>query len=44
MTGESANDWSANGVPRSTMITKPFATVQVGVALSNLLNQPREES
>ena len=43
MTGDSANDWSANGVPHSTLITKPFATVQVVVALSTLLNQPGDE-
>jgi two-component system cell cycle response regulator CpdR len=38
MTGDSEHEWSAHGVPQSTIITKPFAAAQVAVALANLLN------
>jgi len=39
MTGDSAADWSARGVPLSTVITKPFAPAQVVVAIAALLNR-----
>lgn len=39
ITGDSGHEWSANGVPNSTVITKPFAYSQVIVALSSLINQ-----
>jgi DNA-binding response OmpR family regulator len=38
MTGGSAAEWSANGVPNSVLITKPFAPAQVVTAVSQLLN------
>ena len=38
MSGDSTDDWAAYGVPKSVMITKPFARQQVGVAVAQLLN------
>lgn len=38
MTGDSACDWSADGVPNSILIQKPFADAQVITAISTLLN------
>ncbi len=38
MTGDSGGDWSANGVPNSVLIVKPFAPAQVVTAVSQLLN------
>ena len=38
MTGDSADECSARGVPNSVLITKPFAPAQVVTALSQLLN------
>lgn len=38
MSGDSAHEHSARGVPRSVMLQKPFANVQVVVALATLLN------
>lgn len=38
MSGDSAADWAADGVPNSHMIQKPFATAQVVTALSQLIN------
>ena len=37
-TGQSAEDWSAHGVPNSVHINKPFVAVQVVTAISQLLN------
>lgn len=39
ITGDSGHEWSAQGVPDSVLITKPFVFTQVIVALSNLLNK-----
>jgi CheY-like chemotaxis protein len=39
MSGDSAADWRAHGVPQSTVLQKPFTTSQIVVALSSLLNQ-----
>lgn len=39
MTGDSAHDWRAQGVPQSVVITKPFTPSQIVVALSSLLNR-----
>jgi CheY-like chemotaxis protein len=39
MSGDSAHDWAAHGVPNSIMITKPFAPIEVVVALATLRNQ-----
>lgn len=38
MTGDSASDWTSEGVPNSIMLQKPFATAQVVTAVSMLLN------
>ncbi len=37
MTGASAHQWGANGVPNSILLTKPFAPAQLVTALSLLL-------
>lgn len=39
MTGDSGADWPAEGVPRSLVVQKPFASGQIVTALSNLLIQ-----
>lgn len=39
MTGDSAHEWSAHGVPQSTVVTKPFAPAQIAVGLATLLNR-----
>lgn len=39
MSGDSAADWSAQGVPNSLMLAKPFAMVQLTTAVATLLNQ-----
>jgi CheY-like chemotaxis protein len=31
-------DWAANGVPKSVLVTKPYASSQIVVAVSELLN------
>ncbi len=38
MTGASAHEWSAKGVPNSVLLTKPFAVAQVVTAISQLVN------
>jgi len=38
VTGDSAMDWPANGVPNSVCIQKPFAPAQILVAIANQLN------
>ena len=38
MTGDSAEDWSARGVPDSVLLQKPFSDAQLTYALSTLLN------
>jgi DNA-binding response OmpR family regulator len=37
--GDSAHEWTAEGVPRSVMIQKPYAEAQVLTAISTLLNE-----
>ena len=37
VSGGSGHEWSSRGVPRSVMITKPFAPTQIVVAMSTLL-------
>jgi CheY-like chemotaxis protein len=37
MTGDSAADWAAQGVPKSVLLQKPFASAQVVTAISTLL-------
>jgi len=39
MTGDSGVDWSAQGVPNSVLIVKPFATGQVVTAVSTLVTE-----
>ena len=39
MSGDSAQEHSARGVPRSLMLQKPFAPAQVVTAISTLLNE-----
>lgn len=39
MSGDSVADWSANGVPKSIMVAKPFVLAQLVTAVSNLLNE-----
>lgn len=38
MTGASADQWAANGVPNSILLSKPFAPAQLVTAVSQLLN------
>jgi DNA-binding response OmpR family regulator len=38
MTAASASEWTANGVPQSVLLTKPFAPAQIVSAVSSLLN------
>lgn len=38
MTGASGPEWSANGVPESVLLNKPFASIQLVTALAQLLN------
>jgi CheY-like chemotaxis protein len=37
VTGDSMAEWSANGVPLSTALQKPFASAELVTALANLL-------
>jgi DNA-binding response OmpR family regulator len=37
ISGASGHEWTSRGVPKSLMITKPFAPAQVVVAISSLL-------
>jgi len=39
MTGDSVDDWAANGVPKSIVLQKPFADAQLITAISQLLNE-----
>ncbi|WP_294258173.1 response regulator [uncultured Sphingomonas sp.] len=39
MTAESAEDWSAQGVPKSILVQKPFAPAQLLTAISTLINE-----
>jgi DNA-binding response OmpR family regulator len=38
MTGDSAADWTAFGVPKSVLVQKPFAGAQVLAAVTTLMN------
>lgn len=40
ITGDSANEWAANGVPGSILIAKPFVPAQLITAIVTLLNEP----
>ncbi len=37
--GDSGVDWTSQGVPKSIMITKPYAMAQIIAAVSQLLNE-----
>ena len=39
ITGDSAHDWSSQGVPNSLLVTKPFAPAQIVTAVSQLVTQ-----
>jgi DNA-binding response OmpR family regulator len=39
VSGDSASDWGAKGVPNSIMVQKPFANAQLVAAVTTLLNQ-----
>jgi hypothetical protein len=39
ISGDSAADWSAEGVPESIMISKPFVMAQIITAVASLLNK-----
>lgn len=38
VTGDSAHDWAAHGVPNSVLISKPFVAAQIVNAVAGLLN------
>ena len=38
ITGDSAAEWAAQGVPQSVLVEKPFAPAQIVTAVSALLN------
>jgi CheY-like chemotaxis protein len=38
MTGAAAEQWASNGVPKSVLLPKPFATAQLVTAVAQLLN------
>lgn len=38
MSGDSAPDWLANGVPKSMILSKPFAMAQLVTAVAQMLN------
>lgn len=46
LTGDSAHEWSASGVPLSTVLQKPFAYAELLAALTSLVvaQQPRPEN
>ncbi|TJW01391.1 MAG: response regulator, partial [Mesorhizobium sp.] len=39
VSGDSASQWGAEGVPNSIMITKPFFMPQIITAISTLMNE-----
>ena len=43
MTGHGADEWASHGVPKSVLMTKPFAPAQILTALSNLLNSSPQQ-
>lgn len=43
VSGDSAADWPAKGVPDSIMLEKPFAMAQLVTAISQLLNERRAD-
>ena len=39
MTGAAAHEWTSKGVPKSILVTKPFAPAQIVTAVAQLLNE-----
>lgn len=39
MTGDSAHEWPAQGVPNSIIVQKPFALLQIVTAITQLINE-----
>lgn len=39
MSGDSASEWAAHGVPNSVMLSKPFAMAQLITAVSQLITE-----
>lgn len=39
VTGDSAHEWASRGVPHSVVVTKPFASAQIVVALASMANR-----
>ena len=39
VSGDSAHEWTARGVPNSAMVAKPFVDAQIITALATLLVQ-----
>ena len=39
VTSVAAEEWTSHGVPKSVLITKPFAPAQITTAISQLLNE-----
>lgn len=44
ITGDSAAEWSVQGVPNSLLMQKPFAGAQLVTAIANLLIQARPQT
>lgn len=44
VSGRDGHEWNARGVPQSVLITKPFAPMQISVAISSLLNTTDPQS
>ena len=43
VSGASHHEWTSKGVPESVMISKPFASAQIVVAISGLLNKAGQQ-
>lgn len=44
MTGDSASDWTAFGVPKSVLVQKPFVGAQVLAAVTTLMNADNSDA
>lgn len=44
MTGDSASDWTAFGVPKSVLVQKPFVGAQVLAAVTTLMNSDNSDA
>jgi len=44
MTGDSAADWTAFGVPKSVLVQKPFVGAQVLAAVTTLMNSDNSDN